>query len=54
MKMNSWLHRIRHWLHCQPCEVHAEWIDYHLWVGWRCVVCGEITGVHVVKGQDNE
>lgn len=42
-------HRIRHWLHWQPIEVVSEWRGSELWVGARCVICGEVTGWHTSR-----
>lgn len=41
--MKRQLHRLRHWLHWQPIEVISEWRGTQLWIGARCVVCGEVT-----------
>jgi hypothetical protein len=40
------LHRLRHKLHRQPIEVVSGWRDGELWIGARCVICGEMTGWH--------
>jgi hypothetical protein len=52
------LHRLRHWFHWQPVEVVSEWRDTELWIGARCVICGEVTGWHASRlkrqlGADN-
>ncbi len=40
------LHRVRHWLHWQPIEIVSEMRDNAVWIGARCVVCGEVIGWH--------
>jgi hypothetical protein len=37
------LHRLRHWFHWQPIVVVSEWRGKSLWIGARCVICGEVT-----------
>jgi hypothetical protein len=41
-----WLHRVRHWLHWQPIEIVSERRNSRLWIGARCVICGQVTGWH--------
>ncbi len=40
------MHRLRHWLHWQPIEVVTAWWGNELWIGARCVICGEVSGAH--------
>lgn len=40
------MHRIRHWLHWQPVSLVSEWREQWLWVGFKCGICGEVTGWH--------
>ena len=46
--MTPW-HRMRHWFHWQPIEIVSEWRDTELWIGARCVLCGEVSGWHVSR-----
>ena len=40
---------MRHWLHLQPIEVITEWREDTLWLGARCVICGEVSGWHPTR-----
>lgn len=44
------LHDIVHWLHWQRGEVVTS-IDPrgNVWVGYRCITCGKITGKHIAR-----
>jgi hypothetical protein len=45
--MRWWLHRLRHLMHWQRGHVVTAYNDKgELWIGFRCVVCGEVTGAH--------
>jgi hypothetical protein len=37
------LHRLRHWFEWQPIEVVSETRNGEVWVGARCVICGEVS-----------
>lgn len=52
--MRAALHRVRHWLGWQPIEVVTEWRNRVLFIGARCVVCGEVDGWHSSRVRESQ
>jgi hypothetical protein len=42
-------HRWAHRLHWQRGYVVSGWSDDALWIGFRCIECGEVHGEHIAE-----
>lgn len=40
------LHWVKHMFHCQPIEIVSDWDGGDLYIGARCLECGNESGWH--------